>query len=388
MTADIVVIGAGLVGSAIAYGLARRNVRVLVIDGGDRDHRAANANGGLVWLQGKGLLRNQDRSSHGQQQHNEKPAYQQLTRDSVDSWPDFSAELTDASAIDLQYERKGGLAFCIGEAEFDKRRSDLMRWQAQLGRAESDWEMLDRSALGRLLPKVQLGAEVVGASLGHRDGHCNPLHLLTALHVGLVRRGGQLLAGKTVRAVQTDGREGATIDIGPERVSAARVVIAAGLGSKALAAQVGLDIPIRPQRGQMLVTERLEPFLPLPLHSVRQTREGTVMIGSTYEEVGFDTSITCDAAASLSAKAIRQLPALSDANLIRQWAGLRVMTPDGHPIYAQSQSHPGVFIALCHSGVTLAAVHADLLASSISAGQLPPSFEVFHPRRFNVSKAA
>src|SRR5487761_455262 len=106
MTADIVVIGAGLVGSAIAYGLARRNVRVLVLDGGDRDYRAANANGGLVWLQGKGLLRNQDRSSHAQQQHNEKPAYQQLTRDSVHSWADFSAELADATAIDLQYERK------------------------------------------------------------------------------------------------------------------------------------------------------------------------------------------------------------------------------------------------------------------------------------------
>lgn len=388
MTADIVVIGAGLVGSAIAYGLARRSVRVLVIDGSDRDYRAANANGGLVWLQGKGLLRRQDRSNQGEQQHNEKPAYQQLTRDSVDLWSDFSSELTDTTAIDLQYECKGGLVFCLGEAEFEKRRADLLRWQAQLGRAAPDWEMLDRSRLVELLPKVQLGPDVVGASYGHRDGHCNPLHLLTALHVGLVRRGGQLLAGKTVRAVQSDGGEGVTIDLEGVRVSAARVVIAAGLGSKALAAQVGLDIPIRPQRGQMLVTERLEPFLPLPLHSVRQTREGTVMIGSTYEEVGFDTSITCDAAASLSARAIRQLPGLSEANLVRQWAGLRIMTPDGHPIYAQSQSHPGVFVALCHSGVTLAAVHAELLASAIAAGQLPLSFDVFHPRRFHVPKAA
>ena len=388
MTADIVVIGAGLVGSAIAYGLAGRKVRVLVLDGGDRDYRAANANGGLIWLQGKGLLRKQDRSSHAPHQYNEKPAYQQLTRDSVDLWPAFSAELTDTTAIDLQYERKGGLSFCMGEAEFEKRRADLQRWQDQLGREEADWEMLDRGALSSLLPNVQLGRDVVGASFGHRDGHCNPLHLLAALHAGIVRRGGQLLAGKTVGALGMDGREGITIDFGPARISAARVVIAAGLGSKSLAAQVGLDTPIRPQRGQMLVTERLEPFLPLPLHSVRQTREGTVMIGSTYEEVGFDTSITCDAAASLSAKAIRQLPALGGANLVRQWAGLRIMTPDGHPIYAQSQSHPGVFVALCHSGVTLAAVHAELLASAIAVGQLPPSFDVFHPRRFHVPQAA
>ena len=83
MRADVVVIGAGLVGAAIAYGLASRNVRVLLLDGGDRDLRASTANMGLVWLQGKGMG---------------LPAYQQLTRRSVSLWPQFSAELTEATA--------------------------------------------------------------------------------------------------------------------------------------------------------------------------------------------------------------------------------------------------------------------------------------------------
>ncbi len=362
-----------MVGAAIAYGLAGRNIRVLVLDGGDRDFRAASANVGLVWLQGKGMG---------------MPAYQQLTRDSIDLWPDFSTELTETTGIDLQYERNGGLTYCLGEADFEKWHATLLRLHDQLGGAKPDWELLDRGALAKLLPKAQPGPDVSGASFGRRDGQANPLRLLAALQAGILRKGGRFRGDSAVHSVQTDGRGGFIFDFGAERASAARIVIAAGLGTKTLAAQVGLDIPIRPQRGQVLVTERLEPFLPLPLHGVRQTREGTVMIGSTHEEVGFDSSTTCAAAAAMSAKAIRWIPALSEATLVRQWAGLRILTPDRHPVYAESQSHPGAFVAVCHSGVTLAAAHAALLAEAIAVGRLSPSLEVFHQRRFDVPKAA
>jgi octopine oxidase subunit B len=373
MTADIVVIGAGTVGAAIAYGLAARDVRVLVVDGGDRDFRAANANFGLVWLQGKGT---------------DMPAYHRLTRSSVDLWPNFSAELTDITAIDLQYEHNGGLVLCLGEAEFDKRHAELRRLDTQLGSAEPDWDMLDRGDLAKLLPKAKLGPDVAGASFGRRDGHANPLRLLGALHAGILRRGGDLCAGSPVHSVQADRCGTFTIEFGSQRASAARVVIAAGLGSKAIAAQVGLDVPVRPQRGQILVTERLEPFLPVPMLGVRQTQDGTVMIGATHEEVGFDTSTTSAAASALSANAIREIPALREATLVRHWAALRILTPDGYPVYAESQSHPGIFVAICHSGVTLAAVHATLLAEAIAEGRLHTSLDVFHQRRFDVPKAA
>jgi len=104
--------------------------------------------------------------------------------------------------------------------------------------------------------------------------------------------------------------------------------------------------------------------------------------------VGFDLSTTGDAAARLSRTAIRIIPALARAGLVRQWAGLRVMTPDSYPIYAQSRSHPGAFVAVCHSGVTLAAFHAGGLAAAIAAGSLPHDLFPFHQSRFDVSQAA
>ena len=373
MNADVVVIGAGTVGAAIAYGLALRGTRVLMIDGGDRDFRAATANFGLVWLHGKGMG---------------MPAYQRLTGRSVDLWPDFSLQLAGSTKIDLQYERNGGLALCRGEAGFAKRSAELQRLQGQLDGTDPDWDMLDRAALSSLLPKIDLGFQVSGASFGHRDGHANPLRLLAALQMAFVRLGGQLRGGCTVNAIRKNRGGGFVVAFGSERVAAERIVIAAGLGSKALVRQVGLDVPIRPQRGQLLVTERFEYFLPIPTMNIRQTSEGTVMIGATNEEVGFDTSATNAGGASLAANAIREIPKLSEATLVRQWAGLRILTPDGYPIYAESQSHPGAFVALCHSGVTLAAGHATFFADAVAAGRLPPFLDAFHHRRFDVRKAA
>lgn len=372
MQADIVVIGAGTVGAAIAYGLAKSGVRVLVLDGGDRDFRAANANFGLVWVQGKGLG---------------MPAYQQLSSDSVDEWRAFGDELESETGLDLQYENNGGLVICLGEVELEGRRTLLTRLHNQLG-GERDWEMLDRKSVEALIPRVRLGPEVTGAGFGRRDGHCNPLRLLAGLHSGIVRHGGRLLGASPVHSLQSDGKGNFTIGFGDRQVSSPRIVIAAGLGSKALAAQVGLDVPLNPERGQILVTERVEPFLPLPMSGLRQTREGTLMIGATQDGEDFDTSTTSESGSLLASRAVRRVPALSDIKLVRQWAGLRIMTPDGHPIYAESESHPGAFVALCHSGVTLAAAHTTMLARDILAGRLSPYFDAFHQRRFDVPQAA
>jgi len=374
MNADVIVIGAGTVGAAIGYGLAGRGERVLVLDGGDRDVRAANANFGLVWLHGKGM---------------DMPAYYFLTRNSVDAWQGFAEELAETTAIDLQYEHDGGLVLCLGEADFEERRSSLLRLHNQLeDSSDPDWEMLDDGAVRALLPGIELGREVSGASLGRRDGHANPLRLLASLQAGIVRKGGSLRGGSTVHSVEAQAGGGFTVGFGSEKLSAARVVIAAGIGSTALARQVGLDVPIRPQRGQILVTEKVMPVLPLPTLDVRQTREGSIMIGATHEEVGLDCSTTSEAAAVLSASALRQFPGLRDVSLVRQWAGLRILTPDGFPIYAESETHPGAFVALCHSGVTLAAFHAGILADCIAGGQLSEELHVFHHRRFDVPKAA
>lgn len=345
---------------------------MLVLDGEDRDIRASRANYGIVWVQGKGLG---------------LPPYQRWTRLSSDTWPAFAAAIEAESDVAIDYERPGGLTFCLGADEFDERSAQVRTMREELGEAEPDTCMLDRRDLQHMLPGTLLGPRVSGAVFCWRDAHVNPLLLLKALQVAIVRNGGRILTGRPVDGLIA--RNGSfTAVTGSDRHRGKQVVIAAGTAAPGIARHVGLNVPVRPQRGQILVTERLAPILPMPTVPIRQTAEGTVLIGSTQEEVGFDTGATGEAAARMAARAIEILPALRDAVVVRQWAGLRVMSPDVAPIYVQSERHPGAWAATCHSGVTLAAAHALHLAPAIAQGVLPDELSFFHPRRFDVSQAA
>lgn len=370
---DVIVVGGGMVGAALAYGLAGTQRRVLMLDGADTDHRAAKANFGLVWAHGKGFG---------------CPAYQRLSIRAVQEWPAFCRQLEAESGMSVAYERNGGLHFCLSERELTERASRMQALHAQAPELPNCVQVLDRSALSRRFPTLRLGVEVAGATLGNLDGHVNPLKLLAALQSAFVRRGGRLRGNHAVTGIRALPSGGYEVSARDFRAHSPRVVIAAGLGSVALGAMVGLDVPLRPQRGQLLVTERLAPLLPIPASGLRQTGEGTVMIGVTQEEVGYDLGTTTEHAAHMARRALRILPDLAHAKLVRQWSCLRVMTPDGNPVYARSVSHPGVDIASCHSGVTLASFHAGPLAESIAAGALPVELQTFHHERFNVQKAA
>ena len=115
---------------------------------------------------------------------------------------------------------------------------------------------------------------------------------------------------------------------------------------------------MKPSRGQIIVTEKASPFLRYPIVTVRQTDEGGVMIGDSEEADG--ASLTIDHLDLLrhGRSSHQDVPSAGDLNVVRTWTAFRVMTPDGCPVYEQSQSYPGAFVAMAHSGVTLAPQHA------------------------------
>src|SRR5262249_54228663 len=135
-------------------------------------------------------------------------------------------------------------------------------------------------------------------------------------------------------------------------VRAEKIVLAAGNGNARLGPMVGLDVPVRPQRGQIIVTEKVAPFLDHPVVTMRQTDEGSGMLGDSVEEAGWDVRVGTGVVSAMAARAARMFPQLGRLNVVRTWAALRVMTPDGFPIYQQSARCPGAFVATCHSGVT------------------------------------
>ena len=366
---DTAIVGGGLVGAAIAYGMCALGDALVVLDEGDRAHRAARGNFGLIWVQGKGLG---------------MPSYGAWTQRSAGEWPRLAADLREQTGIDVALRQPGGVHLCMSERELDARRAHLQALAAQPDFARCDVEVLDRAALAKRLPG--LGDAVVGGTCCALDGDCNPLQLLHALHMALHAAHCQYRPGTAVDAIEPIGdrfllrtRDGV--------VAARRVVLAAGLANARLAPQVGLAAPVRANKGQIIVLERVQPFLPMPIETLRQTDDGTVMIGDSQQDAD-DEVLDPPVLAAMAKRAVAAFPSLAGMRVIRAWAALRVMSPDGFPIYAQSRAHPGAFVATCHSGVTLAAVHAHVLAPAFAAGEVPQACADFTPERFDVRAAA
>lgn len=362
---DVAVIGGGMLGGAIGYGCASRGARVALLDEGDVALRAARGNFGLVWSQSKG---------------DGMPAYAAWTRRSLELWPAFAERVSALAGRDVNYRAVGGLTFCLGEQELEARRSFVQRMHNQ---GQANLRLLDRQQLRELMPGCPLGPEVTGASYQPADGHVDPLTALRGLHAGLRAAGGVHLPGAPVVTVDAAGGHYILNRADGTALMANRIVVAAGVATTRVAAMVGLDVPVRPVRGQNIVTERLAPILPLPASAIRQTGDGTVQIGVTSEDDGIlETPTTTAALAKMASRAIRVLPPLAQARMVRGWAALRPMTPDGCPAYAESASHPGCFVAVCHSGVTLAAVHAGPIAEAVLGAPMPEHAADLHPSRF------
>ncbi|MBV0893068.1 FAD-binding oxidoreductase [Paracoccus sp. Z118] len=367
--ADLIVIGGGLIGSALAWGAARAGADVLLLDEGDVAFRASRGNFGLVWLQGKGLG---------------NPDYMHWSIRAGQRWPELARILGEETGIDIGWRGGGGLHFCCSEAEMEQRRDLIARTRAAGG--DIRIEMLDRDALRDLAPDI--GPEVVGASLSDLDGEANPLFALRALQQGFSGHGGRLLVNFTATTIRHNPHRGFAVrDATGREVFGRRLVIAAGLGANDLARQIGLEPRLAPERGQIVVTERVAPFLHHPASAIRQTREGTVLLGSTHEDAGFSTETEVAAISRLCRTGTRLFPALRHTRLVRAWAALRIMSPDGLPIYDEAPDFPGGFLVTCHSGVTLASLHALELGPALAEGNLGPAPRSLRSNRFSPNPA-
>lgn len=362
-TADLVVIGGGLVGGAIAWAAARQGLRVALLDEGDNAFRAARGNFGLVWVQGKGFG---------------YAPYARWTIGSSKQWPQLAALLQEDSGIDVQLKQPGGFHICLSPQDWEARQARLNSIRDALG-GDYPIRFLTREQAGEYLPG--LGPHVAGVSHCTLDGHVNPLKLLRALHVACQARGVGLHNGHAVSGIARHG-DVYRVTTAARTIAAPRVVLAAGLGNAALAPLVGLHAPVIPNRGQVLVGERTQHFLDFPTTHIRQTDEGTIQLGESMEEAGLDDTTTTPILSMIAQRAARSFPALADLQLVRVWSALRVMSPDGFPIYAESPTHPGVFVATCHSGVTLCAGHVFQIAPWVAGGTQPEGMDAFSDRRF------
>ncbi|HEX6940003.1 MAG TPA: glycine oxidase ThiO, partial [Longimicrobiales bacterium] len=353
---DVVIVGGGVIGCALAWELARRGAGVTVVEREVPGRAATWAAGGMLAPVAEA----------------EQPGpFLRLALASLHAWPAFVEAAREASGVPIEYRATGKLCVALDDEQAAALEA-AYRWQRAGGHAV-DW--LDgnqaRALEPALSPAVRAGALVA------QDHWVDNRALARALWVAATRAGATVRTGIAAVALRS-GRasggsmavEGVALDDG-ETIDAGAVVIAAGCWSGALAG-LPRSLPVAPVRGQMVAVRTVPPVLRRTVmagHTYLIPRaDGRITIGSTAERAGFRAHVTPAGIASLLTAAMRVAPALADAPLVSTWAGLRPGTPDGCPILGADPDVEGLFYATGHfrNGILLAPITATLLAEAVS----------------------
>ncbi len=336
------------------------------MDEGDTALRASRGNFGLVWVQSKGI---------------DAPHYAQWSQRSASLWPSLADDLQQQTGINIYLQQQGGYDFHFSESSLQQRVDQYNQLKNELD-GDYPFEILNAAQLKKEEPEI--GPNVVGAILHHQDGHVNPLRLFNALHQAYQLNGGKLHNKGQVEKV-TAVKDGYRLESSSGKIlNAEKVIICAGLGSNHFAEQLGFTTRVSPLRGQNIVTEKMPVFINRPSMTIRQVNEGSIQLGDSKEDVGYDDGTTMDIASKITKRAIMTYPCLGKARMVRSWGALRIMSPDGLPIYTQSSENPGCYWLTCHSGITLAAAHSQLLPLWLEEHESAPNLEKFDEKRFHV----
>jgi len=366
---EVAIIGGGVTGAAVGYGLAKNNKKVAVLDASSPVDRASRSNMGLIWCQSKALG---------------NKGYADFGFLSSDLFEGLAKQLQEVSDIDIEYRGVGGIIPCLGGDEFDSRKTYIEKLTEEHG-GSYPAEMISRQALERKLPRIRFGDEVTGATWCEKDGYLNPLNLVFALRKGMVRQGGTLYTEKRVSSISR--KNGAyKLIAGDLEIRAEKVVLAGGLSNRTLAGTFGLRVPIFPDRGQVLLTEKVPDILPIPILGITRTPGGTIMVGFMHEKVGSDTGFVPESVAKEGRWAMRVWPDIAKLRVIRCWSALRVMPDDSYPIYDTVPGHPNIFLFNAHSAVTLAAAHVAVLTDFVERGVPKKEIEAFSLKRFKLKQ--
>jgi glycine oxidase len=365
---DVIVIGAGVIGSSIAHALASGGRMVRVLDARAPGQGATQASAGVLapYIEG-----------------HDSGVLCALGRRSLDLFDRFVAGVVEESGVPVFYERRGTIEVALSEGEAERLRGT----RATLSKVPIEAHWLERSALAAREP---------GAAPTAHGGLHIPQHayvaaekLTIALQSAATSRGARFDSGAAVTGVAPAPNRRVHVATAAESLEADWVVLAGGSWSSRIPVAGVPELPVKPIRGQLLHLASTSPRLrhivwgadcylvPWP--------DGRVLVGATVEDVGFDERATASGVRGLLSRAVALAPTLDEAQFLEARVGLRPATPDALPIVGASAAVPGLVYATGHyrNGVLLAPLTAELVAGIIRRAEDDPALAALSPARFS-----
>ncbi|WP_328496852.1 glycine oxidase ThiO [Streptomyces sp. NBC_00414] len=378
--ADVLVVGGGIIGLVTAWRAAQRGFTTALVD--------PEPGGGAAQV-AAGMLAAVTELHYGEE------TLLGLNLASARRYPDFVAELTEATGEDLGYRRCGTLTVAL-DADDRAHLRELHTLQHRSG-LESEW--LSGRECRRLEPMLAPG--VRGGLRVDGDHQIDPRRLTAALVTACERAGVVFHRTWAERLTVVRGRAAGVVTTDGTELSAGQVVLAAGSLSGRLAGVPEHVLPpVRPVKGQVLrlampaVPERTAPFLSRTVRAIVRgshvylvpRENGELVVGATSEELGWDTTVTAGGVYELLRDAHELVPGITELPLTETRAGLRPGSPDNAPLLGPT-GLPGLLLATGHhrNGVLLAPVTGDALAHALTTGELPDEARPFTPGRFDAA---
>ena len=367
-TTDVVIAGGGVIGCAIAYHLRKLGVDVIVLERSEIGAEASSAAAGLLAplgpLSGPG-------------------AFADLLLTSFALMPTLVAELEDASAMRLEYERPGSLRVVRDSKHIPNLRKRMQAWQP----LELQMQWLTGEEARQREPL--LSPSICAAVYAPEESQIKAPYVVKAFSVAAAKRGAVLRGHSEITGVQRNhARVTGVYTSEGETIGCEHLVIATGAWAARSGVWLNVKIPVSPQRGQILSLR--QPALPLR-HIIfgeavyLASKSGnTLLVGATKEEVGFDKQLTAGGVAWLLNTAVRLAPSLESSAIDQMWAGLRPRTPDNQPILGPAPGWENVTLAIGHGsiGILLSAITGKAIAELVVEGKAPEVILPFSMERF------
>lgn len=373
---DVLVVGAGVVGSAIAYFASRDGLTVTVLDRGLPASGTSSACEGNILVSDKEL----------------GPELE-LTKYSLGVWKNDLAEHADQ----WEFEGKGGIIVASRESSL----ASLNRLASAQQSYGVNAQALSIDQLRDLEPNIS--PDALGAAYYPEDSQVQPM--LAAAHLLRLaqRNGARFVANARVTGFIRDGDKITGVASTSGNFSAAAVVNATGTWASDLAALAGVNVPVNPRRGFVMVTEPLPPMVHHKVYAaeyvdnvgssdaglqaspvVEGTSAGSILIGSSRERVGFDRRISVPALRTIAANAAALFPFLRDVKILRHYHGFRPYCPDHLPVIGHDERAPGLWHASGHegAGIGLSVGTGKLLAQALAGRDPDLPLDAFAPARF------
>jgi len=373
-TADVVVIGGGVIGLAIARALALRGgQRVMLIERARLGAESSAAAAGILGPQAEA---------------NQADEFFQLACQSRDLYPAFSAALREESGIDIELDQTGTLYLAFTEKD-EAEIAHRYQWQTRAG---YEVQRLTSEEVRMFEPCIS--SETRSALRFPCDMQVENRRLVAALASANEQLGVRLVTNCDVRSLRTERGRVVAVETSLGPVATPTVIIAAGAWSSFIsAADISLpQVRIEPVRGQMLCFETNPRLARHVIYSPRgylvPRSDGRLLAGSTTEHAGFDKQVTMAGVHTLTEHALEIAPGLGNVPLIDSWAGLRPKAEDDLPVLGACTDVEGLLYATGHyrNGILLAPITGELIADAVVSGRPSSLMEAFTPDRFRLAR--